>query len=569
MPSEKSSTPSSVPANEPDRLKALHRYEVLDTPPEIAFDRITTLAARLFDVPIALVSLVDRSRAWFKSCYGFGSREVERDATICSFAILVNDILVIPDARQDQRLVCNPFVQSEPGVRFYAGAPLITPDGYNLGTLCLLDTKPRSDLSADQRATLIDLAAMVMDELELRLAVHRVEAANRIKDEFLTVLSHELRSPLNPILGWTKMLRSGKVDQTRAVQALEIIEHNAQLQAQLIGDLLDVSQILRGNFNLNVVEVTLQSTIEDAIATIKLAAEAKEIKLQIEMPSAPVIVVGDAVRLQQVMWNLLSNAVKFTPNKGQITVRLIQLDSSAQVQIVDTGKGITREFLPHVFSHFQQEDGSTTRKFGGLGLGLAIVRQIVELHGGTVNANSSGQEQGATFTLQLPLFNSSKIPNPQSTLAVSPSPSNIRPPSTSPLTGLHILVVDDEPDSRDIAAFILQQAGADVTTVSSASKALQVLQTTKIDLLLSDVGMPEMDGYELMNEIHQLLSQPDAASTQAKPVSLPAIALTAYAEEVDQQQAFACGFRVHLVKPVEPKQLVQAIATIIGRGQPV
>lgn len=562
MPSEKPATQPPIPANESDRLKALYRYDVLDTPPEVAFDRITTLAARLFEMPIALVSLVDQSRAWFKSCYGFGSREVERDATICSFALLVNDILVIPDTRQDQRLTCNPFVQSEPGVRFYAGAPLITPDGYNLGTLCLLDSKARSDLSADQRATLIDLAAMVMDELELRLAVQRAEAANRIKDEFLAVLSHELRTPLNPILGWTKMLRSGKVAQARVVQALEIIERNAQLQAQLIGDLLDISRILSGKFNLNVAEVTLQTIVEAAIATVELAVETKGIKLQIEMTPVPVVVTGDAVRLQQVMWNLLSNAVKFTPNRGQVTICLTQVDTSTQVQVIDTGKGISSEFLPHVFTHFQQEDSSTTRRFGGLGLGLAIVRQIVELHGGTVSAESRGQGQGATFTLQLPLFNSSKIPSPES----SPSafaPSDKRSSSALLLAGLYILVVDDEPDSRNVVAFILRQAGADVIAVASAGAALQVLQTTKIDLLLSDVGMPKMDGYELMRQVRRLLDQ--KALTQIKPVNLPAIALTAYAEEVDHQQALASGFQVHLVKPVEPHQLVQTIATVTGR----
>ena len=286
------------------------------------------------------------------------------------------------------------------------------------------------------------------------------------------------------------------------------------------------------------------------------------------MPAPLVIVAGDAVRLQQVMWNLLSNAVKFTPSRGQITIRLTQIDSDAQVQVIDTDKGIASEFLPHVFAHFQQEDTSTTRKFGGLGLGLVIVQQIVELHGGTVSADSRGQAQGATFTFQLPLLNLSRIPNPQSSpSAFASSPSDKPYSSALLLAGLNILVVDDEPDSCDIAAFILRQAGADVIGVSSAGEALQLLQTTKIDLLLSDVGMPEMDGYELMRKVRQLLDRQDEASTQVKSVSFRAIALTAYAEEVDRQQALASGFQRHLVKPVEPNELVQTIATVTGRGQ--
>ena len=491
--------------------------------------------------------------------------------------------LVVPDTRKDDRFACNPFAVSEPGVRFYAGAPLVTEDGYNLGTLCLLDNNPREALSEDQRATLVDLAAMVVDELELRLAAKKIaqtdaalmavtqgvstvtgnaffqalvqhladvldvdyayiglvinqtneaiqtiavcaqgeisqnfdylltdtpcqavlakrticcyphqvqalfpdapllapfkvesyiaipffdsggaaigllsvmdgkplenvylaeslltvfamriatelerqqteevraqmlarerqaraqaETANRMKDEFLAILSHELRTPLNPILGWARLLRSRSFDPAKTQQALETIERNALLQTQLIDDLLDISRIVQGKLSLTIAAVDLTVTIRSAIDTLHLAAQAKTIAVKFE-PSLPSIwVSGDANRLQQVVWNLLSNAIKFTPAGGHIVVDLRQVADHAQIQISDTGKGIKQDFLPLVFESFRQADSATTRQFGGLGLGLAIVRQLVESHGGTIAADSLGDGQGAVFTLRLPLLN--------------------------------------------------------------------------------------------------------------------------------------------------------------------
>ncbi|MBD2082889.1 PAS domain S-box protein [Leptolyngbya sp. FACHB-17] len=1078
-----------VPANELERLAALYRYKILDTPPEAAFDRITRLAARLFNIPTALISLVDESRAWFKSCVGFGADEVPRDATLCSFALLTDEPLIIPDARLDDRFVCNPFVQAEPGVRFYAGAPLLSHDGFNLGTLCLLDNQPRPPLSIEQQETLVDLAAMVVDELELRLAAHRVaqvdavllevtqgvsavtgkaffpalvqhltkalgtsyacisllaneypealetiafcaqgqiidnveyelqgtpcleairqqklcyypqgiqalfpedhflalfsiesyaaipffdstgkplgllsvmdgkplenlqltqslltifavriatelerqqveqererffavtsdlqvmtrtdgyfqwvsptferllgwtveemtsrpwtafvhpddinpsvsetdslfsgnetlafenryrhkdgsyrwllwrarpypeeqivygaavditdrkqaeleiqkfvsladnsgefigmcdlnfvpfyinsagqhlvglddvqqyietsvgdfffpedqdfiineflprvlqegqaeveirfrhfktgapvwmiynvfyirgentqpiglatvsrnitdrkqveaalresenrlrlalesaklgtwdfnpitgllqwdqhckamfglspeaeinydvflaglhpedrdridqmvqhalnpdsdgeydieyrtigiedgierwiaakgkafsnsagitirfigtvlnitpikraeaereqllqreqaareaaEQANQIKDEFLAVLSHELRSPLNPILGWSRLLQQGKLDVAKTTAALATIERNAQLQVQLIDDLLDISRILRGKLSLTTTPVDLSSIISEALETVRLAAEAKAIQIQTTLSLSTAIVLGDAGRLQQVVWNLLSNAIKFTPANGHVTVALSSTGSQAHIQVTDTGKGIKPDFLPYVFEHFRQEDGATTRKFGGLGLGLAIVRQIVELHGGTVAVGSLGEGKGATFTVQLPL-----APQLNVLPALKPPPN-----STEDLSGICILVVDDEADSREFVAFVLEQAGAIVTTVSSGIEALQALPKVSPDLIVSDIGMPEMDGYMLMRQIH--------ARLEGKQI--PAIALTAYAGEVDKQQAIAAGFQRHFSKPIDPEEIMKAISAL-------
>jgi PAS domain S-box-containing protein len=974
-----------IPANETERLAALHRYNILDTPPEVAFDRITVLAARLFNLPIALVSLVDESRAWFKSCIGFDAREVPRDATLCSFAILMDEPLIVPDTRKDDRFACNPFVQSEPGVRFYAGAPLLSRDGFNLGTLCLLDSQPHDSLTAEQQATLVDLAAMVVDELELRFASHQMvqvdaalieitqgvatatgeaffealiqhfarvldvdyvyiglvegrapqmmrtiatcaqgqivdnleyplqdtpcwevieqrkiccyprnvqaqfpnaslleplavesyvavpffdsggatlgllgvmdskplehvqlatslltlfalrvatelerqqaeaalrlretqlqmlldtaplgvylidqdfrirqvnpialatfgnipdlvgrdfdevihlvwlpeyadevvkrfrhtldtgepylvaesikkrrdrgvieyyewqinriplpadcygvvcyfrdisaqvlarqtiaateerlksfveadvvgilfgdvyggiyeannellrivgytredlqagrlrwteitpseylpmeeqyiaeaqargacspyekeyirkdgsrvpvligysllgeareetvvfildlsdrkqaeaererllkseqaaresaEQANRIKDEFLAVLSHELRSPLNPILGWSKLLQTGKLDETRKSEALKTIERNAKLQSQLIEDLLDISRIMQGKLILTAAPVSLTFVISAAVETVRLAAEAKNIELQLDLdPTASIS--GDAARLQQVVWNLLTNAVKFTSNGGQVTVELRQLDQLAQIRVIDTGIGIQPKFLPYVFEYFRQEDGSTTRRFGGLGLGLAIVRQIVELHGGTVQAESLGENQGATFTIQLPVL--------RRAIPTVPGLAQAQTENTEmPLSNLQILVVDDDDDTREFQAFVLQQSGAKVTAVASGLEALQVLDQFIPDLLVSDIGMAEMDGYML---IQQIRSRP---ATQGGTIS--AIALTAYAREFDQQKALQAGFQDHLTKPVELEGLVKAIVRLLQKNRP-
>ena len=392
-------------------------------------------------------------------------------------------------------------------------------------------------------------ASLAIDNAQLYRAAQRdrtqAEAANRIKDEFLAVLSHELRSPLNPILGWTKMLRTGRLNATKTQQALETIERNAKLQAQLIEDLLDVSRILQGKMTLNVATVNLASTIEGALETVRLAAEAKHIHIQTTLNPISGTVAGDANRLQQVVWNLLSNAVKFTPNGGRIEVQLEQVGTYAQIQVKDTGKGISPDFLPYVFDYFRQEDGTTTRKFGGLGLGLAIVRHFTELHGGIVQADSPGQNLGAIFTIQLPL----NIVEPE------PSPDHRHPESATDLAGVHVLVVDDDADMRELAAFTLTQSGAQVTTAASAAQALTLLNQSVPDLLLCDIGMPEMDGYSLIRQIRKW--SPEQGGT------IPAIALTAYAGEINQQQALAAGFQMHISKPVEPEELVKAIARLL------
>lgn len=402
----------------------------------------------------------------------------------------------------------------------------------------------------DQKQLASERERLLQQEQTAREAA---EKANQMKDEFLAVLSHELRSPLNPIMGWSKLLLTGKLTPTKTVEALTTIERNAKLQSQLIEDLLDVSRILRGKLVLNIAQVNLATTIYAALETVQLAAQAKGIKIQTILEPNIGAVSGDAGRLQQILWNLLSNAVKFTPENGQVTVRLTRINHHAQIQVSDTGKGINREFLPYIFDHFRQEDAATTRKFGGLGLGLAIVRQLVELHGGTVFAESAGEGKGATFTVRLPLLNNEDLGISEQLNFDSSSLPNS---ASLPLAGYKILVVDDEPDSRDFIAFILEQEGAEVIALPTAIKALQVIEQIQPDLLISDIGMPEMDGYMLLRQVR---TQPQEQGGQ-----IPAIALTAYAGEVNQQQAIAAGFQQHLCKPVDPEKLLKAIAQALS-----
>ncbi|HEY9881779.1 MAG TPA: PAS domain S-box protein [Leptolyngbyaceae cyanobacterium] len=384
-------------------------------------------------------------------------------------------------------------------------------------------------------------------------ARQEAEAANRIKDEFLAVLSHELRSPLNPILGWAKLLRSHTLNEQQIAHGLEVIERNANLQTQLIEDLLDVSRILRGKLSLNTTPVNLATVISAALETASLAADAKSIQLRSFLNPDTLRVSGDAVRLQQIIWNLLSNAVKFTPEGGQVEIRLEQLGSQAQVTVSDTGQGISPDFLPHVFEHFRQADSSATRQFGGLGLGLAIVRHLTELHGGTVSVESSGEGQGATFRLKLPLMRKKTQPGNEPQLGLPPIDAN-----TKILAGQHILVVDDEADTRDYLSFVLRQAGAIVTLVESAQEALQVLAHSSPSVIVSDIGMPKMDGYELMRQVRTTLTEQS---------HIPAIAITAYAGEADQRRALEAGFQQHIAKPVDPALLIRAVAALSTRSE--
>jgi PAS domain S-box-containing protein len=386
------------------------------------------------------------------------------------------------------------------------------------------------------------------------------EQANRLKDEFLATLSHELRTPLNAILGWSQMIQSRDLTESQMQKAFQTIERSARAQNQLIDDLLDVSRIITGKLRLDVRAVELSNVITAAVDAVRPAAEAKNIRLQTLLDPQAGPISGDPDRLQQVVWNLLSNAVKFTPKEGRVQVRLERVNSHVEIVISDTGKGIEADFLPYVFDRFRQSDGSMTRRHGGLGLGLAIVRQLVELHGGTVTVNSAGENQGSTFTVFLPLLPVRSEPA-NDPLRVHPTARNndakILEDSSQELLGLCILLVEDEADSRDLLNVVLTSSGAKVETANSAAEALKKIKREKFDIVVSDIGMPEEDGFSLIGKVRNLPEEQNG--------NVPAIALTAYARAEDRIRALRCGFQLHIAKPVEPIELIAAVANLTGR----
>ncbi|MBV8886384.1 MAG: response regulator [Chroococcidiopsidaceae cyanobacterium CP_BM_RX_35] len=381
-----------------------------------------------------------------------------------------------------------------------------------------------------------------------QVARQEAETANRMKDEFLATLSHELRTPLNSMLGWARLLRTKKFDENTTAKALETIERNAKLQAQLIEDILDVSRIIQGKLHLNLRSVNLTPVIEAAIDTVRPVAEAKAVQLIINLGSSIGLVSGDPDRLQQVVWNLLTNAIKFTPQGGKVEVQLKQTDSDAQIIVSDTGIGINSDFLPRVFERFRQADSTTTRAHGGLGLGLAIVQHLVELHRGKVYVNSEGEGQGATFTVELPLIQCRLEASEVKQVDGKPNRVGIVPS----LESLQVLVVDDDTDTRDVLTAVLEQYGAKVTAVASVSEALKVLKQLHLDILISDLGMPVEDGYGLIRQVKALETE--------RGEKIPAIALTAYASDEERLKALSAGFQTHLPKPVEPTALITVIA---------
>ena len=381
--------------------------------------------------------------------------------------------------------------------------------------------------------------------LQAEAARVEAEAASHAKDEFLALLSHELRTPLNAILGWTNMLRRGTVNAAAAERALEIIERNARAQVQVVADLLQISEIITGKLQLDAHVIDLAPLIASSLDALRLAARAKKIALECDIrPTDPIL--GDPGRLQQILWNLLSNAIKFTPSGGRVQIGLMQAGSIAQITVTDSGVGIAPDFLPYVFDRFRQEQSSRARSFSGLGLGLAIVRQLTELHGGTVKAESAGKEQGSTFTAAFPALSgirASELGDSKMTEAQS-------------LKGLRLLVVEDEPDSRELLTALLEGHGAHVSAASSSREALVLLKTRRPDVIIADVGLPEEDGYAFVKKVR-------AGEDKGGGLDrVPALALTAYARPDDRERALASGYQMHIGKPVEPDQFIAAVASL-------
>lgn len=380
------------------------------------------------------------------------------------------------------------------------------------------------------------------------------EEASRLKDEFLATVSHELRAPLNTIKGWAVLLHRGELTQAETIKAIETIEHNVESQNHLIEDLLDGSRIITGKLRLEREHLNLCELIEAVIESVRLSAEAKSLLLQFTAESEVVLVPGDPNRLRQVLWNLLSNAIKFTSQGGWINVDLRRVNSHVEISVIDSGVGINADFLPYVFDRFRQADGSTKRKFGGLGLGLAIVQHIIELHGGSVSAHSDGEGRGATFTIRLPVADGTS----QEWLHVRPvvneaaaASSNVR------LDGLRILLVDDEPDAREMLTTLLTGYGADIVSASSSAEALQLIESEDVDIIVSDIGMPHEDGYQFIRRVREQKGNRNCLK--------PALALTGYTRTADRVRVLAAGFHSHIAKPVEPKELAIVLASLTGR----
>ena len=384
-----------------------------------------------------------------------------------------------------------------------------------------------------------------------RTARSEAEKANRLKDEFLATLSHELRTPLNAVIGWSRMLKSGRLDKESSTHALEVIERNAWAQKQIIEDILDVSRVITGKLQLNLGPVDLVAVVDAALDAVRPALEAKNIHIETIIDSGLRIVPGDSDRLQQVVWNLLSNAAKFTPEGGKVEVRVSQDVAHVQVQISDTGPGIDPVFLPHVFERFRQADGSITRTHGGLGLGLAIVRHLVELHGGVITAENR-EDGGAVFTVRL------RLPSGELRTDVMSREFFKEPePETASLENLRILIVDDERDTLDLVTMELTEQGAKVTGVTTAEEAFSILETTEFDVLISDIAMPGTDGYALIRKLRKMET--------GRETKLPAVALTAYARVQDRMRAILAGFNTHVAKPVEANELITVVASLAGR----
>jgi signal transduction histidine kinase/ActR/RegA family two-component response regulator len=417
-----------------------------------------------------------------------------------------------------------------------------------IGTLTLIDDVTERVAREIELQNQVEARSTLL--VSEKAARKEAEEANRLKDEFLATISHELRTPLSAIIGWANLLRTGRLDEAGVARAIETIHRNAHAQTQLISDLLDVSRITSDKLLLTVGSVDLASVVDHALEAVERDADAKGIRVEMEMEAHFPAISGDADRLQQVIWNLLSNAIKFTPDGGLISIRLRRVDSIAEISIKDSGIGIAPAFVPHVFDRFRQANSGITRVHGGLGLGLAIVKQLTELHGGTVHVESEGEGRGATFVIRLPLAK----PRPAQ-LVVLPGGNIPAAEAKRNLKGMKILVVDDEADARDYLRAVFEKYGSTVTTTASASQALESLEHERPDFLISDLGMPGEDGYSLIGKVRALSAERGGLT--------PAAALTAYARVEDRARVLRAGFQIHLTKPIEPDELVAAVASVV------
>ena len=518
------------------------------------------------------VSLYDPIRDVRTACYGWGDdKEIDISALPPmpvttsgpnSRAVRTGEVIITDDYMQTTRGHPSVIVGPDNGLRPQSSLAVpMAVMGRIIGTIEVQSYELSAYTQEHVTAMIMaaNLTAVAIENVRLLKresnAREAAEESNRLKDEFLATVSHELRTPLTAILGWSRLLEEGSLDDQVANQAIESIRRNAKAQTRIVDDILDVSRIITGNLLFDLHPVELAPVIEAAINAVRPTADAKGVRLEAEFDSAPLVVSGDANRLQQVIWNLISNGVKFTEKGGCVSLCLRQVNSSVEIKVADTGQGISPEFLPFVFDRFRQADSTSTRQHGGLGLGLAIARHLVEIHGGTIRAESPGNGSGATFTLKLPLVNCGDKASVLGTTEVVIPESPYQPQEL--LSGLSVLVVDDDVDTLELMATALKSRQANVTAVSSAVDALIAIKANRPDVLISDIAMPNEDGYALIEKVRLL----DHGEDQA----IPAVAITAYAKEEDRERALSSGFQIYLPKPVELTELVSVIARAARR----
>jgi len=554
--------PPPRPADESARLQALHALGILDSPPDERFDTLTRLATRLFGVPIAAVSLIDEHRQWFKSCAGLPVRETPREVSFCGHAILGAEILVVEDARLDARFADNPLVLGPPHIRFYAGSPLVGPDGSRLGTLCVIDSRPRR-FGADDGALLRDLARLAELELgSLALAQERdhteatlrasearlkeqeafLRDAGRQKDEFLATLAHELRNPLAPIRAAAHVIRLRQPTDALVVRARDTIERQTTHLARMVDDLLDVARITQGHMLLQCRPESVVSLVADAVDAVRPAIDAAHHVLEVHLPPESLQVNADATRVAQALLNLLNNAVKFTPDGGRIDVTVRRVGTHAEIAVQDTGIGISAEDRERIFGMFIQDHETLGRRQGGLGIGLALARKVIEMHGGSVTAQSPGHGRGSTFTIALPL----REAPPHEVAARGPAPAAGR--------RRRVLVVDDSPDGLESLRVMLELQGHEVRVAATGRQALEEAAAQRFELVLLDIGLPDIDGYRVARELQSRCG-----------TGVPVLAaVTGWGQPSDLKRSTEAGFARHFTKPVDPYELEAFIEGLQG-----